>query len=56
MNYDLVVTDCDGTLLTDKGDILPETKIAVENFIKNGGKFAICTGRMLKSIFLSQKV
>lgn len=41
----LLVSDVDGTLVTDKG-IIPERNIsALERFIEKGGRFAFATGR-----------
>lgn len=41
----LLVSDVDGTLVTDKG-VIPERNItAIERFIKKGGRFTFATGR-----------
>lgn len=48
--YDFAVSDCDGTLLTSGGIIKPETIDAIKNFIKSGGVFSLCTGRMSSSV------
>lgn len=50
INYKLIVSDCDGTLLTS-GQVIPEeVKAAINEYVSAGGIFAVCTGRMLKSI------
>ncbi len=41
----LIATDFDGTLVTDKGEILPEVRKAIEYFEAEGGSFALSTGR-----------
>lgn len=50
LNYKLIVSDFDGTLLSSKYDISDEVKSAINDFVENGGIFAVVTGRMLKSI------
>ena len=50
INYGLIVSDFDGTLIDDRQRILPEVKEAIDRYIKAGGIFAVCTGRMLCSI------
>ena len=50
INYELIISDFDGTLITDEQKILPEVKEAIDEYISRGGIFAVCTGRMLKSI------
>lgn len=47
LNYRLIVSDFDGTLITSDGRVLPEVKSAIDEYIANGGIFAVCTGRML---------
>lgn len=47
LNYRLIVSDFDGTLITSDGKVLPEVKSAIDEYIANGGVFAVCTGRML---------
>lgn len=49
MKYDLVICDYDGTL-GDGSFISQENLDAIKRFTNNGGKFAICTGRMFSSI------
>ncbi|MDE7168508.1 MAG: Cof-type HAD-IIB family hydrolase [Clostridia bacterium] len=46
INYGLIVSDFDGTLIDDNQQILPEVRTAIENYIACGGIFAVCTGRM----------
>ena len=50
MKYKLFVTDYDNTLLRTDHTVRPETWAAVREFEKRGGKFVICTGRMLSTI------
>ena len=52
INYPLIISDFDGTLLRSDGTIAPETRREIDEYIKNGGIFAISTGRMLSSILL----
>lgn len=46
----LIVSDFDGTLIDSNHQILPEVRHAIEEYVANGGIFAVCTGRMLRSI------
>ena len=50
INYRLIVSDFDGTLIDDNQQILPEVKSAIDEYVAAGGIFAVCTGRMLSSI------
>lgn len=50
MKYDLFVSDFDGTLGIAPGNIDAETVETVKEYVKRGGKFVICTGRMYTSI------
>ncbi len=50
LNYKLIVSDFDGTLIDDKQQILPEVRTAIKNYVSCGGIFAVCTGRMTCSI------
>lgn len=50
INYGLIVSDFDATLIDDNQKILPEVKEAINEYIASGGIFAVCTGRMLSSI------
>lgn len=47
INYGLIVSDYDGTLITSDQKILPEVKEAILEYVERGGIFAVCTGRML---------
>lgn len=47
MDYKIIALDLDGTLLTDKKEILPETKKALINAQKNGVKVVLASGRPL---------
>lgn len=55
MNFDMVVSDFDDTLLRDDATISRNTLDTIEEFTRRGGKFFICTGRMFKSIMLAGK-
>ena len=46
INYPLIVSDFDGTLVKKDGTIAEKDKQAIAEYIKVGGKFAISTGRM----------
>ncbi len=50
INYPLIVSDFDGTLVNDDGTISTENKDAVASYIADGGAFAISTGRMPSGI------
>ena len=50
MKYDLIISDFDGTLGIAPGNIDEETVKTVKEYVKAGGKFVICTGRMFYSI------
>lgn len=50
MKFDLFVSDFDGTLGVAPDIITPQTVDAIKKYIKAGGKFVICTGRMFSSI------
>lgn len=50
INCGLIVSDFDGTLITDNQQILPEVRKAINDYVRAGGIFAVCTGRMLNSI------
>lgn len=55
INYGLIVSDFDGTLLKDDGTIAPSVKQAIAKYRENGGIFAISTGRMPKGILWRAK-
>ncbi len=46
IKYPLIVSDFDGTLVRSDGTISEFTKKTLAEYIENGGKFAISTGRM----------
>ena len=46
INYGLIVSDFDGTLVSGDGNIPEINKKAITEYIANGGKFAISTGRL----------
>lgn len=49
MKYDLFISDYDGTLGGFDG-IREQTVKAIKEYERRGGKFVVCTGRMLKNI------
>ncbi|MBQ8343115.1 MAG: HAD family phosphatase [Clostridia bacterium] len=46
INYPLIVSDFDGTLVKKDGTISERNKKAIEKYVAAGGRFAISTGRM----------
>jgi len=50
INYGLVVSDFDGTLVSEDGTIAQRNKNAIEKYRANGGIFAISTGRLPNGI------
>ncbi len=50
MNYKILVTDIDGTLLNDEHKIPKGNLDALKKLHAKGGKIALCTGRSLKSV------
>lgn len=50
INYGLIVSDFDGTLIDDNQQIPQNVREAIEEYISCGGIFSVCTGRMLRSI------
>ena len=50
LNYKLIVSDFDGTLINSEQQIPEEVKKAVKHYVSDGGIFAVCSGRMLCSI------
>lgn len=50
INYRLIVSDFDGTLLTSDHTVPEKVKNAINGYVAAGGIFAVCTGRMLRSI------
>lgn len=55
MKYKMLVTDFDNTLLRTDHTILDKTWKAIKEFERRGGKFVICTGRMLSTILITVK-
>lgn len=45
LQYDLVISDMDGTLLRDDKTISPRTKAAIQRFEAAGGRFSFASGR-----------
>ena len=52
IKYPLIVSDFDGTLLRSDDCVAQETKDAIHQYVAQGGRFCLCTGRMLGSILL----
>ena len=50
LNYRLIVSDFDGTLINDNQQVPRNVRDAIDEYVTNGGIFAVCTGRMLTSI------
>ena len=50
INYPLIISDFDGTLLRTDGDDRRRNETAIDGYIAAGGTFGICTGRMTGSI------
>ncbi len=48
--FKVIVSDYDGTLINSNRQITPKTLKAVNDFIKRGGIFVLCTGRMTAGI------
>lgn len=46
INYSLIVSDFDGTLVNNDRTIVQSNKDTIKEYIANGGKFAISTGRL----------
>ncbi len=51
MKYEAIFSDYDGTLIGDDYIVSKENKDAIQKYVKNGGKFFMSTGRILKSIY-----
>ncbi|MDE7453681.1 MAG: Cof-type HAD-IIB family hydrolase [Clostridia bacterium] len=47
INYPIIVSDFDGTLLNSEHSVSDGVKKAIDEYVANGGIFAVCTGRML---------
>ncbi len=50
INYPLIVSDFDGTLVNADGTVSKENKKAIEEYVAAGGAFAISTGRLPSGI------
>ena len=50
IRYGLVVSDFDGTLIDEKGEIDENTKEAIAKYRNSGGVFAISTGRLPRGV------
>ena len=46
INYGMIISDFDGTLVKDDGTVSEINKQAISKYIENGGVFAISTGRL----------
>ncbi len=46
INYGLIISDFDGTLVREDGNISERNKQAIKKYTNRGGKFAISTGRL----------
>jgi Cof subfamily protein (haloacid dehalogenase superfamily) len=55
INYGLIISDFDGTLVNEDGTITAENKKTIANYCQNGGKFAISTGRLPNGILRRAK-
>jgi Cof subfamily protein (haloacid dehalogenase superfamily) len=55
LDYKLIVSDFDGTLVNDDGTISGKNKKAISDFMAAGGAFAISTGRMPDGILSRAK-
>ena len=50
MQYRLVATDMDGTMLNAESEITPHTKETIHKAIEKGVVFTLCTGRALRGV------
>lgn len=50
LNCKLIVSDYDGTLANSKNAVDKRTVEAINQYVRDGGVFAVCTGRILPSI------
>lgn len=55
LNYRLIISDYDNTLTYTKNKVPKKVKKAILEYVECGGIFAICTGRMLRSILPQAK-
>ena len=56
LNYNLIVSDFDGTLVNEDGTISEKNKKAIADYMAAGGAFAISTGRMPDGILSRAQV
>lgn len=52
LNYQLIASDLDGTLLRNKKSVSAFTRGKIAEYTAAGGKFCLCSGRMLPSVAL----
>lgn len=50
INKQLIISDFDGTLIDNQNSISDNVRNTINEYVYCGGIFAVCTGRMLKSI------
>ena len=50
LNCKLIVSDFDGTLANTNNEVPQEVIDKINSYVKNGGIFAVCTGRIMPSI------
>lgn len=50
MKYDLIFCDYDGTIAHSDGKMSQRAKNAIKEYVKRGGKFVFCTGRLDGSV------
>lgn len=55
INYPLILSDFDGTLLRSDERIADDTVAIINRYVAAGGHFVLCTGRTLPSILLQVK-
>ena len=55
INYGLIVSDFDGTLVNRDGTISEKNQQAISDYVASGGKFVISTGRMPRGIVARAK-
>ena len=46
----LIVSDFDGTLANSQNEVTDEVRSAINNYVADGGIFAVCSGRILPSV------
>lgn len=50
LNYELVLSDFDGTLANSQNEVPNEVVEQINRYVSDGGAFAVCTGRILPCI------